>query len=144
MPPTIRIDNDVYAWLQQNARPFEDTPNNVLRRIAGLDTPSTDKTATESIKNGNEGMGSVRNRQLNGSTLNKKWNVGAKHALYHKDGTWYNNLERFPGALFDPSGYVLFNIEEEYENCRHLRIGQETNVPNGISRIPSYVRMNPS
>ncbi len=34
--PTIRIDDDVYAWLQNLARPFEDTPNSVLRRIAKL------------------------------------------------------------------------------------------------------------
>lgn len=38
MAPTIRIDNDVYAWLQSQARPFEDTPNSVLRRVAGLDS----------------------------------------------------------------------------------------------------------
>lgn len=35
--PTIRIDDQVYAWLQGQARPFEDTPNSVLRRIAGLE-----------------------------------------------------------------------------------------------------------
>lgn len=37
MAPTIRIDDAVYAWLQEQARPFEDTPNSVLRRIAKLD-----------------------------------------------------------------------------------------------------------
>jgi hypothetical protein len=36
--PTIRIDDDVYEWLQKMARPFEDTPNSVLRRVAGLDS----------------------------------------------------------------------------------------------------------
>lgn len=35
--PTIRIDEEVYAWLQNLACPFEDTPNSVLRRIAKLD-----------------------------------------------------------------------------------------------------------
>jgi len=34
--PTIRIDDEVYAWLQNLARPFEDTPNSVLRRLAKL------------------------------------------------------------------------------------------------------------
>jgi predicted CopG family antitoxin len=38
MAPTIRIDDDVYAWLQEQARAFEDTPNTVLRRVAGLDS----------------------------------------------------------------------------------------------------------
>ena len=37
MAPTIRIDDEVYAWLQSQARPFEDTPNSVLRRFAGFD-----------------------------------------------------------------------------------------------------------
>ncbi len=37
MAPAIRIDDQVYAWLQEQAKPFEDTPNSVLRRIAGLD-----------------------------------------------------------------------------------------------------------
>lgn len=42
--PTIRIDDDVYAWLEKQAVGF-DTPNGVLRRMAGLgDTaePQTD------------------------------------------------------------------------------------------------------
>ena len=35
--PTIRIDDEVYAWLQSQARAFEDTPNTVLRKLAKLD-----------------------------------------------------------------------------------------------------------
>lgn len=34
---TIRIDDDVYSWLQAQGKAFEDTPNSVLRKIAGLD-----------------------------------------------------------------------------------------------------------
>ncbi|MEV5826055.1 hypothetical protein AB0L25_10800 [Spirillospora sp. NPDC052242] len=34
--PTIRIDADVYAWLEKQAVGFDD-PNSVLRRLAGLD-----------------------------------------------------------------------------------------------------------
>ena len=37
MSPTIRIDDEVYKWLQSQAVPFEDNPNSVLRRLAGLD-----------------------------------------------------------------------------------------------------------
>jgi len=40
MAPTIRIDEEVYTWLQTQARPFEDTPNSVLRRVAGLTSSS--------------------------------------------------------------------------------------------------------
>ena len=34
--PTIRVDKDVYTWLQGLATPFDDNPNSVLRKVAGL------------------------------------------------------------------------------------------------------------
>src|SRR2546426_120032 len=40
MAPTIRIDDDVWVWLKSHARPLEDTPNSVLRRLAGLELSS--------------------------------------------------------------------------------------------------------
>jgi len=134
--PTIRIDDEVYIWLQKQAKPFEDTPNTVLRRLASIDAPKTEQSTED------RGMNSVANRQLNGRTLNQRWKVSAKHALYHKDGTWFNNLKKFPGALFDPNGYVIFKTKEDYLSCPHLKISEETNVTNGISRISGYVRMN--
>ena len=36
MTPTIRVDDEVYALLQQRGEAFVDTPNTVLRRILGL------------------------------------------------------------------------------------------------------------
>jgi hypothetical protein len=45
MMPTIRVDDEVFAWLQSKARPFEDTPNSVLRREAGLDGDGTSGAA---------------------------------------------------------------------------------------------------
>ena len=38
MMPTIRVDEDVYEWLQQRAKPFVDTPNSVLRRELKIDS----------------------------------------------------------------------------------------------------------
>lgn len=159
MPPTIRIDDEVYAWLQEHARPFEDTPNSVLRRLADLDATKTEKevqrmnTTNQSRQNiqdtkpkreGSHSSTAKSTRTLptgvTGQRLNEQWKVGARHALYHRDGHWYNNLERFPGALFDPDGYVVFKNEEEYQTSPYLRIGKETNVPNGISNIPGYVK----
>lgn len=52
-----------------------------------------------------------------GKKLNDEWGVGAAHALYREDGTWYHVLEKFPGALFDAHGYVLFETETAYRNC---------------------------
>jgi hypothetical protein len=37
MSPKVHLDDEVYAYLQRRARPFDDTPNSVLRRELGLD-----------------------------------------------------------------------------------------------------------
>jgi len=76
-----------------------------------------------------------------GRELNNKWGVGAQHALYSESGTWYHVLERFPGALFDAKGYILFESKRDYESCHHLNRGEELNVPGGIASIPGYVKM---
>ena len=158
MAPTVRIDDEVYNWLQEQARPFEDTPNSVLRRVAGLDqsadVPAEKTDQSEGKKDARIGTPGNplplntkrspfrRPRLLNGRQLNQEWKVGAQHALFHRDGCWYNNLEHFPGALFDPDGYILFGSEKEYKACSYLNIGKQTNVnvTPGISAIPGYVR----
>ncbi len=76
---------------------------------------------------------------LTGVKLNEEWGVGARHALFHKDGTWYNNLGKFPGALFEPDGYILFRTEKDYLESPYVKVGKETNIPKGISSIPGYV-----
>lgn len=80
-------------------------------------------------------------RTNSGSNLNEKWGVGAKHALYHKDGKWFERLERFPGAYFDPDGYILFKTKEEYLNHPAVNIGVKVNVYGGISSLSGYVRV---
>jgi len=42
--PVIRIDEEVWQWLQGQAEPLVDNPNSVLRRVAGLDADQ-EKTA---------------------------------------------------------------------------------------------------
>jgi hypothetical protein len=77
-----------------------------------------------------------------GAKLNELWGVGAEHALYIHDGHWYHQLERFPGALFDQNGYVLFQTESDFRECRYLSIGKDVSVPvPGISQIPGYFRV---
>jgi lysyl-tRNA synthetase class 1 len=79
---------------------------------------------------------------LSGKKLNMEWDVGALHALYNKDGSWYHKLTDFPGALFDPNGYILFKTRESYENFSGLSFGTTNNVhiPSTIERLPGYVR----
>lgn len=143
--PTIRIDDDVYSWLKSQAIPFEDTPNSVLRRLAGLDTNKDAAIKRTKEKKGEDQMiTAIRTsgRRWNGKLLKDLWNVDVVHALYHKDGTFFENLHDFPGALFDDNGYVIFKTEREYNNCSYLDIGQKLNVHQGISSIPGYKRMN--
>jgi hypothetical protein len=81
---------------------------------------------------------------LSGSQLNVEWKVNARHALYSKNGNWFMPLERFPGALFDPSGYVLFKTEEQYRNNRQLQHGKRLAVPGGIASMSGYVQVRRS
>jgi hypothetical protein len=74
--------------------------------------------------------------------LNETWGVGAAQVRYSDDGHWYATLERFPAALFDAHGYVVFETEEEYRSSPHLRIGKQISVPRpGIAGVPGYVRI---
>jgi 5-methylcytosine-specific restriction enzyme A len=76
-----------------------------------------------------------------GQARNDEWNVNALHALYRENGTWYHLLERFPGALFDANGYILFDREEDYKNCSGVHLGKETTVPKGIASLRGYRRV---
>jgi hypothetical protein len=74
-----------------------------------------------------------------GRVLNEEWGVHASHALYHREGCWYNELQFFPGALFDPRGYVLFRSRDEYMKSPYLSHGEKLHVHGGIASIPGYV-----
>lgn len=80
-------------------------------------------------------------KKITGRKLNEEWGVGAKHALYRKDGGWYHLLKRFPGALFDANGYVIFKTRNDYLRSNDLQITQALHVPRCISSIPGYVRV---
>ena len=71
----------------------------------------------------------------------ERWNLDVRHALYRKTGDWYHQLERFPGALLDENGYVIFETEEAFRSCPELRIRQDVAAPGGIASIPGYTRV---
>ena len=74
--------------------------------------------------------------------LSREWGVHAAQARYSHDGHWYATLTRFPAALFDAHGYVLFATEGEYRTPPHISIGKEISVRRpGISGIAGYVRV---
>ncbi len=55
-----------------------------------------------------------------GPRLHEAWGVGAAQARYSGDGYWYAALTRFPAALLDAHGFVLFETEEGYRNSPYL------------------------
>jgi hypothetical protein len=70
--------------------------------------------------------------------LTKVLNIDVAHALYSEDGQWYHVLTRFPGALFDKNGFVVFQTKAEYETNDTFYHGKELNIPKGISSLPNY------
>lgn len=74
--------------------------------------------------------------------LNETWGVGAAQVRYSDTGDWYATFTRFPAALFDAHGYLLFLTEEEYRTSPHIRVGKLIGVRKpGISAIPGYIRV---
>ena len=79
--------------------------------------------------------------QLTGRSLQRQWRIPAKHVLYRENGSWYHHLERFPGALCDRHGYILFASRVDYARHPGLLHGVELNIPGGISSLQGYVRV---
>jgi len=77
-------------------------------------------------------------RSNTGRSLAKLWKLDVRHSLYRRTGDWYHQLKRFPGALLDENGYVIFETKEAYRSCPALRIKQDVAVPGGISTVPGY------
>ncbi len=75
-----------------------------------------------------------------GQQLNDRWGVGARHALYHQQGKWFHVLKRFPGALMDEHGYVVFETEAEFRSTAGLQVKKEVFCSRGISSLPKYRR----
>ena len=53
---------------------------------------------------------------ITGEYLNRKWQIGAKQSRFAEAG-FLHAIGEFPGALCDPCGYVLFDMEDEYAKC---------------------------
>ena len=80
---------------------------------------------------------------MTGKRLNKLLNINAKHALYRKDGKWYQLLNDFPGVLFDDNGLVIFNSKEEYDNQKELDCKKTIHIKDGISSLAEYTYFSP-
>ena len=88
MAPVIRVDDEVWKWLQRHAKPLEDTPNSVLRRIAGLDgvNPLV-PDETERTKNLKEKENSPMNATITSRKSDQYYFSNLKSALNQKNCT---------------------------------------------------------
>ncbi len=59
--PVIRIDDEVWKCLEQRARSFVDSPNDVLRRVLGLSKASSSQVQSDPGEKGKEGNSAMRN-----------------------------------------------------------------------------------
>ena len=160
MAPVIRIDDEVWAWLKTRARPLEDTPNSVLRRLAGIDPPLKPPAAEPIAKlhaparahyvildddagdapSASDHLKPRGKKRVTGEWLNRAFKIGARHALYSKHGTVYERLTQFPGILCDAGGYVHYDDEAQFTGDARLSIGEKVNVPGGLASHPRYER----
>ena len=83
--------------------------------------------------------GDIGPRPANG--LSREYGVEAAQSRYSETGTWYGKPSRFPLALWDLHGYIVFRTEEDFLRSPYLRLGKQLGVPNGISSIPGYNRV---
>ena len=68
-----------------------------------------------------------------------RWGLSVRHALYRETGNWYHQLHRFPGALLDADGYVIFESEQAFRTCPQLQVRKQVSAPKGIKAVPGYV-----
>jgi 5-methylcytosine-specific restriction protein A len=84
---------------------------------------------------------SKETKRTTAKSLAKDWGLQLAHAAYHWKGEWFHHLTSFPGALFDPQGYVEFPTAGDYRSSPHLRLNQHCHCPGGISQMPGYIRI---
>ena len=74
--------------------------------------------------------------------LSREYCVDVEQSLYSVTGSWYGHPKKFPAALWDAHGYIVFRTEEDYWASPYLNRGTQLGVPNGgISCIPGYKRV---
>ena len=119
MTPTIRIDDQVWNWLQSEAEPLVDTPNTVLRRIAGFDKENTPDTKAPRKELAMTAKAfSIRHA----NHLQQTHGNEPRRPRYHRDGKFFERPWEFPTFLSDPEGYVWLDTEQELLDDRRLRV----------------------
>ena len=85
-----------------------------------------------------------------GRELLRRWGLKVQQALYRKTGDWFHQLTKFPGALIDANGYIIFETQESFKACLQLRRGKDpdrnggwVSAPQGIKALPAMFKSRP-
>jgi len=88
-------------------------------------------------------INSAENAGLFARIKYRDWlNIVAKHGVYSRLGDFYHKLEKWPGAVYDFDGYVIFNTKEDYTASKFLRISPTSNsvhVIGSLKEAPGYI-----
>jgi negative regulator of replication initiation len=106
MMPTIRIDDEVWGFLQSKAKPFEDSPNDVLRRELGIDHLPADRVKDGSLEGAKAGW------RTDGTNLT----LAEKDYTYHRVMAYVIDGQRFSARTFRD---VLIGVSA-YLRRKHL------------------------
>lgn len=155
--PTIRVDDDVWNALKKLAVPFEDSPNDVLRRVFHIDNSSVEASNPRSISalagnqeavnrtrvRGTHGDGDHSYRQITGYRLGDS-PVTPADSYGELLLSLSNELHRKHGRDFEKVALELRGRKRPYfsENAGHLRRARpllggrvfvETNLPHNAT-----------
>lgn len=72
--------------------------------------------------------------------LSKTFGLEVVQARYSDWGNFYGLVQSYPCALWDQSGYIIFNDEDELK-IPGISILKRINVPRGISSLDGYKRV---
>lgn len=145
MTPTIRIDHEVYEKLQEQAQPFVDTPNTILRRLLDLPEAPLDRRGHRERRehrgrghHGDDGRRRRRNRleaMLEAGVLNagdtlvwERPRSGERFVatltdegrIQLEDGSIHDSPSGAGKALngYDANGWVNWRVERTGESLR--------------------------
>lgn len=136
MAPTIRIDDEVYFWLQGQARPFDDTPNSVLRRLAKLDEALAARVVRASAGDQQVARGTKTPQTAYRGPILK---ILAKHGGQASRGNVLDELEKAMAKQLTPidkgtidSGTIRWQKSAEWE----VRVMREAKLLKPVKEAP--------
>ena len=157
MSRQINIDAEVEQALANRAIAeglgvfSDETPNQILRIILGLDDrptlvtlprpPDQARMPSPDARNNIESLATTNNpHQRIGPRLLREHGLDYRKGYFSKTGVPYQKPDTFPAVLFDPSGYLVIEDEDSMLRNPNINVGKQLSIPRGIKSIPGYVQ----